>query len=239
MGFLSAVPFFFLTKLDVGNSSFLLLLLLLRKALRHVTSFKAHSCLITMALDHFRTFCCPHWAECLAHALPGAELQHPPPAPQQPLASPCSRPPQSNRMNGAAWGMWTQKEECHFAECNPIQPTPLYTHTHTHSRACTHGQTCTQEHPYKSRHVSNAGGKKCYNYDFFFWWTNFSTWQYPSIYEIINLTFEYVFMRLCWLMFMRVNDFFFTLSLFHVCTITSASAIPTVHCHVTCMTCDK
>lgn len=98
------------------------------KSPRHVTSFKAHSCLITMALDHFRTFCWPierSAGPTLSHAHSSSILLLLLSNPWLPLQQ-----PQSHRMNGAAWGMWTQKEECHFAECNPIHPTPS-THTHT------------------------------------------------------------------------------------------------------------
>lgn len=109
------------------------------KSLGHVTSFKAHSCVITMALDHFLTFCWPiegragpmlshaHGSSILLLLLSNAWL---------PLQQ-----PQSHRMNGAAWGMWTQKEECHVAECCPPFTPNQWTcvHTYTHAR--------TQKHP--------------------------------------------------------------------------------------------
>lgn len=111
------------------------------KSLRHVTSFKAHSCLITMALDHFLTFCWPverSAGPTLSHAHSSSILL-------LLLSNPWLPPlqPQSHRMNGAAWGMWTQKEECHFVESYPHSPphTPHQTNGHVHTH------THTQKHP--------------------------------------------------------------------------------------------
>ncbi len=109
------------------------------KSLRHVTSFKAHSRLITMALDHFLTFCWPierSAGPTLSHAHSSSILLLLLSNPWLPLQQ-----PQSHRMNGAAWGMWTQREECHFAECYPPNQW-MCAHTHTHTGA-----------PHKSRHV--------------------------------------------------------------------------------------
>lgn len=125
------------------------------KSLRRVTSFKAHSCLITMALDHFLTFCWPverSAGPTLSHAHNSSILLLLLSNPWLPLQQ-----PQSHRMNGAAWGMWTQREECHFAECYPPKPVDVCTQTHTHThRSTPQAQACL-----------NAGGKKSY-YDFFF-----------------------------------------------------------------------
>lgn len=83
-----------------------------------------------MALDHFRTFCWPIESSAgptLSQAHSSGILLLLPSKPQLPLQQ-----PQSHRMNGAAWGMWIQKEECHFAECYPPQyPKDVHAHTST------------------------------------------------------------------------------------------------------------
>lgn len=111
------------------------------KSQGHVMSFKAHSCLITMALDHFLTFCWPierSAGPTLSHAHSSSILLLLLSNPWLPLQQ-----PQSHRMNGAAWGMWTQKEECHFAECYPPPPPPI-----PNQWTCAHTQhTHTQKHP--------------------------------------------------------------------------------------------
>lgn len=100
------------------------------KGLKHVTSSEAHSGLITMAVDHFLTFC---WAiertagPTLSHAHCSSILLPLLSNPWLPLQQ-----PQSHGMNGAACGMWTQKEECHFAECYPQTNGRAHTHTHGH-----------------------------------------------------------------------------------------------------------
>lgn len=139
------------TKLDWWNSS------AGEKSLGHVMSLKAHSCLITMALDHFLTFCWPIERSArptLSHAHSSSILLLLLSNPWLPLQQ-----QQSHRVNGAAWGMWTQKEECHFVECHPPpNPKPMDVHTHntyTH-RSTPQVQACL-----------NAGGKKSY-YECFF-----------------------------------------------------------------------
>lgn len=129
---------FFFTKLDVGIPP-----PPLRKALRHVTSFKAHSCLITMALDHFRTFCCPiepSAGPTLSHAHSSSILLL--------LLSNHWLPLQQR--SHTEW--MEPPEECGHKRRNVIllsvtpSTRPLrHTHAHTHR--------LTQKHPYKSRHV--------------------------------------------------------------------------------------
>lgn len=104
------------------------------KSLRHVTSFKAHSCLITMALDHFHTFCWPIERSAGAHALPCTLLQHPPPAPQQPLASPAAAAVTQNE-----WSRLRNvdtKGGMSFCWVQPHPPYPFHTHTHKYTQQC-------------------------------------------------------------------------------------------------------
>ena len=110
------------------------------KSLGHVMPLNAHSCLITMALDHFLSLCWPIESSSgptLSHAHSFSILLLLLSNPWLPLQQ-----PQSRRMNGATSGMWTQKEECHFAEC--CYPPRQRTCAHSpHTRARKH----TQKHP--------------------------------------------------------------------------------------------
>lgn len=99
-------------------------------------SFNPHSRLITMALDHFRTFCWP------IESSAGPTLhQHPPPAPQQPLASPAAAAVTQNE--------WSRLRNVHtkagMSFCSALTPqTNGYVRAHT-------------EEPHKSGHVQTQG----------------------------------------------------------------------------------
>lgn len=102
------------------------------------------------------------WEECRAHALPCTQLQHPPPAPQQPLASSAAAAVTQNE--------WSRLRNVDtkggMSFCWELPPLPPHTHptkpmdmcirTHTH-RSTPQVQACL-----------NTGGKKSY-YDFFYY----------------------------------------------------------------------
>lgn len=122
-----------------------------KKSLRHVVSFRAHSCLITMALNHFLSLCGAverMAGPTLSHAHSSSILLLLLRQTQQ------QRRRQSHRMNGAASGMQTQREECHSAKCRLFQTKPKG-HVHAHTEA-----------PHKSRHVQITGGEKSYDFPF-------------------------------------------------------------------------
>lgn len=169
-------PVQFFTKLDVGIPP-----PPLRKALRHVTLFKAHSCLITMALDHFRTFCCPiepSAGPTLSHAHGSSIL----------LLLLSNRWLPLQQRSHTEW--MEPPEECGHKRRNVIllSATPS-TRPLRHTRA--HTQTHT-EAPLQVQACSNAGGKKSY-YDFFFWWRDLCTWQCASLRQILDPVFEKLF----------------------------------------------
>lgn len=101
-----------------------------------------------------------YWEECRAHALPCTQLQHPPPAPQQPLASPAAAAVTQNEWSslrnvdtkGGMSFCWVLPP--------PLPPSQTNGHVHTHN---THTHRSTPQ----VQACLNAGGKKSY-YDFFF-----------------------------------------------------------------------
>lgn len=75
-----------------------------------------------------------YWEERRAHALPCTQLQHPPPAPQQPLASPAAAAVTQNE-----WSRLRNvdtKGGMSFCWVQPHPPYPFRTHTHKYTQQC-------------------------------------------------------------------------------------------------------
>lgn len=118
------------------------------KSRRHVMSFKAHSCVITMALDHFLTFCWPIESSAgptLSHAQCTSILL-------LLLSNPCSSRSHTEWME--------PPEECGHKSRNVVllsaKPPNQWTCAHTH-RSTPQVRACL-----------NAGGKKPYYYGLYF-----------------------------------------------------------------------